>query len=114
MTSALQSRWSQLILGIVCMVMIANLQYGWTLFVLPIDQAQHFGRPAIQVAFTVFVLCETWLLPLEGYVIDKLGPRLTVGAGGVLIGAVVDPEQPMPSRCHCFTPQPPSAGWAPA
>ncbi len=87
MPSALRSRWGQLLLGIVCMVMIANLQYGWTLFVLPIDQAHHWGRAAIQVAFTIFVLCETWLLPLEGYVIDRIGPKLTVGAGGLLIGA---------------------------
>ena len=87
MLTALYSRWGQLVLGIICMVMIANLQYGWTLFVLPIDQAQHWGRAAIQVAFTVFVICETWLLPLEGYVIDRIGPRLTVGAGGLLIGA---------------------------
>ncbi len=84
---ALKSRWGQLIIGIVCMVMIANLQYGWTLFVLPIGHAHGWGRAAIQVAFTVFVLCETWLLPLEGYVIDRIGPRLTVCAGGVLIGA---------------------------
>lgn len=85
--SALQSRWGQLILGIVCMVMIANLQYGWTLFVLPMGQAHDWNRAAIQVAFTVFVLCETWLLPLEGYVIDRIGPKLTVCAGGVLVGA---------------------------
>jgi len=87
MFRALQSRWSQLILGIVCMIMIANLQYGWTLFVLPIDQAHHWGRAAIQVAFTIFVVCETWLLPLEGYVIDRIGPRWTVFAGGIFIGA---------------------------
>jgi MFS transporter, OFA family, oxalate/formate antiporter len=84
--SALYSRWGQLALGIVCMVMIANLQYGWTLFVLPIQQAHHWGTPAIQVAFTIFVIGETWLLPLAGYVIDRIGPRLTVSAGGVLIG----------------------------
>jgi OFA family oxalate/formate antiporter-like MFS transporter len=87
MPSVLKSRWAQLVLGIVCMIMIANLQYGWTLFVLPISKAQGWGKPAIQVAFTIFVLCETWLLPLEGYVIDKIGPRLTVAAGGLLIGA---------------------------
>jgi OFA family oxalate/formate antiporter-like MFS transporter len=69
------------------MVMIANLQYGWTLFVLPMGAANGWTRAAIQVAFTVFVICETWLLPLEGYVIDRIGPRLTVAAGGVLIGA---------------------------
>ena len=87
MREVLRARWTQLVLGIICMIMIANLQYGWTLFVLPIDQAHHWGRPAIQVAFTVFVIAETWLLPLEGYVIDKIGPRATVGAGGVFIGA---------------------------
>ncbi len=86
MRSALNSRWGQLILGIVCMVMIANLQYGWTLFVLPMDQAHHWGTAAIQVAFTIFVIGETWLLPLAGYVIDRVGPRWTVSAGGVLIG----------------------------
>jgi OFA family oxalate/formate antiporter-like MFS transporter len=85
--SALPSRWIQLLLGIICMVMIANLQYGWTLFVQPIGQAHDWGRAAIQVAFTVFIICETWLLPLEGYVIDRIGPQLTVCAGGVLIGA---------------------------
>ena len=85
--SALKSRWVQLVIGIICMVMIANLQYGWTLFVLPIGHATGWSRTAIQVAFTVFVLCETWLLPIEGYVIDRIGPKLTVCAGGVLIGA---------------------------
>jgi OFA family oxalate/formate antiporter-like MFS transporter len=53
------TRWGQLIFGILCMVMIANLQYGWTLFVNPIDQKYHWGRAAIQVAFTIFVLTET-------------------------------------------------------
>jgi OFA family oxalate/formate antiporter-like MFS transporter len=67
------------------MVMIANLQYGWTLFVNPIDQKYHWGRAAIQVAFTIFVLTETWLVPLEGYLIDKFGPRVMIGGSGVLV-----------------------------
>jgi MFS transporter, OFA family, oxalate/formate antiporter len=79
------TRWGQLIFGIVCMVMIANLQYGWTLFVNPIDEKYHWGRAAIQVAFTIFVLTETWLVPFEGYLIDKFGPRIMVGLSGVLV-----------------------------
>jgi OFA family oxalate/formate antiporter-like MFS transporter len=79
------TRWGQLIFGIVCMVMIANLQYGWTLFVNPIDEKYHWGRAAIQVAFTIFVLTETWLVPFEGYLIDKFGPRVMVGLSGVLV-----------------------------
>jgi len=79
------TRWGQLIFGIICMVMIANLQYGWTLFVNPIDQKYHWGRAAIQVAFTIFVLTETWLVPFEGYLIDKYGPRIMVCGSGVLV-----------------------------
>src|ERR1700692_3439846 len=78
--------WIQLILGIICMVMIANLQYGWTLFVGPLDAKYHWGKPAIQVAFTVFVLLETWLVPVEGYLVDRFGPRWIVVVGGLLCG----------------------------
>jgi len=79
-------RWLQLLLGILCMAMIANLQYGWTLFVGPIDAKFHWGRASIQVAFSIFVLFETWLVPVEGYLVDRFGPRLVVLAGGVLCG----------------------------
>src|SRR5947208_5348892 len=79
------TRWGQLIFGIICMVMIANLQYGWTLFVNPIDQKYHWGRAAIQVAFTIFVLTETWLVPFEGYLIDKFGPRVMICGSGFLV-----------------------------
>src|ERR1700738_4555487 len=80
------TRWGRLIFGIICMVMIANLQYGWTLFVNPIDQKYHWGRAAIQVAFTIFVLTETWLVPIEGYLIDKFGPPVMIGGSGGLVG----------------------------
>jgi OFA family oxalate/formate antiporter-like MFS transporter len=76
-----------LVVGIVCMVMIANLQYGWTLFVNPIDQKYHWGNAAIQVAYTTFILLETWLVPFEGYLVDRFGPKLLVVAGGLLAGA---------------------------
>jgi OFA family oxalate/formate antiporter-like MFS transporter len=72
--------------GILCMVMIANLQYGWTLFVNPIDQKYHWGNAAIQVAYTTFILLETWLVPFEGFLVDRFGPRLLVATGGVLVG----------------------------
>ena len=80
------TRWLQLTAGVACMVMIANLQYGWTLFVHPIHDRHGWGRPAIQVAFTIFVLAETWLVPIEGWIVDRFGPKLVVMAGGVLIG----------------------------
>src|SRR2546428_11846336 len=84
-TASEATRWGQLIVGIICMVMIANLQYGWTLFVNPIDQKYHWGRAAIQVAFTIFVLTEAWLVPFEGYLIDKFGPKVMISGSGVLV-----------------------------
>ena len=79
-------RWGQLVMGIVCMAMIANLQYGWTLFVNPIADKHGWSRAAIQVAFTIFVLTETWLVPIEGFLVDKFGPRPVVLVGGILCG----------------------------
>ena len=78
-------RWLQLVMGIVCMAMIANLQYGWTLFVDPIDAKFHCGRAAIQLAFTLFVVTETWLVPVEAWFVDKYGPRLVIMFGGIMI-----------------------------
>ena len=79
-------RWMQLFMGIICMAMIANLQYGWTLFVNPIADKYGWTKAAIQVAFTIFVLTETWLVPIEGYLVDRFGPRPVVMVGGLLCG----------------------------
>src|SRR5437660_11556090 len=84
-SSVVRNRWVQLIVGIIGMVMIANLQYGWTLFVQPIDDKFHFGRAAIQVAFTTFVLFETWLVPFEAYLVDLFGPHRLLAGGGLLV-----------------------------
>jgi OFA family oxalate/formate antiporter-like MFS transporter len=83
------NRWLQLIVGIVCMVMIANLQYGWTLFVHPMNQAHGWSVADIQIAFSIFVALETWLTPIEGWIVDRIGPkngpRLVIAIGGVLV-----------------------------
>jgi OFA family oxalate/formate antiporter-like MFS transporter len=68
------------------MAMIANLQYGWTIFVAPIDAKHHWGKAAIQGTFTLFILLETWLVPFEAYLADRFGPRPLVMIGGVMIG----------------------------
>ena len=84
-------RWSQLWLGLVCMILIANLQYAWTLFVNPMHQANGWSIAGIQVAFSIFIATETWLTPVEGWVVDALGPRrgppIMIGFGAVLVGA---------------------------
>jgi OFA family oxalate/formate antiporter-like MFS transporter len=79
-------RWIQLALGIVCMAMIANVQYGWTLFVAPMEAKHHWGLAAIQIAFSVFVVVETWLVPIEGWLVDRFGPRPVIACGAILAG----------------------------
>jgi len=79
-------RWWQLLFGIVCMSMIANLQYGWTLFVNPINEQYQWGKASIQIAFTIFVLTETWLVPIEGYLVDRFGPGPVTVLAGLLVG----------------------------
>jgi MFS transporter, OFA family, oxalate/formate antiporter len=84
------TRWTQLVSVVVCMIMIANLQYGWTLFVNPMNKAHGWSIAAIQVGFSVFIALETWLTPIEGWIVDvlgpKRGPKLMVAFGGLMVG----------------------------
>ena len=82
-TANTTNRWLQLILGIICMASVANLQYGWTLFVLPIQHQWGWSKAEIQFAFSIFILLETWLVPFEGAIVDRIGPRWMVLAGGI-------------------------------
>ena len=78
------NRWVQLVLGIVCMATVANCQYGWTLFVAPIEDKYHWARTAIQLSFTIFIFFETWLVPIEGWAVDKWGPRPVIMFGAIM------------------------------
>ena len=83
--SRIPNRWIQLIAGIVAMMAIANLQYAWTLFTKPIQAHLHVSLVAVQWTFTLFIALETWLVPFEGYLVDRIGPRLMLGAGSILV-----------------------------
>jgi len=85
MPASTTNRWAQLIMVIICMVMIANMQYGWTLFVSPLKTAHGWSVAEIQFAFSVFIALETWLTPVEGWLADKIGPKLVVAFGGAMV-----------------------------
>ena len=89
-SSKLAGRWVQLSLGVLCMALIANLQYAWTLFVNPMHVAKGWSLAEIQWAFSIFIATETWLTPAAGALVDRLSPRngpgLIIGAGGLLVG----------------------------
>lgn len=83
-------RWAQLWLGVLCMMLIANLQYAWTLFVGPIRAGHGWSLADIQWAFTIFIATETWITPFAGYAVDHMGPRrgpkLMILLGGIGVG----------------------------
>src|SRR5258706_6148864 len=82
----INNRWFQLGASVIAMIMIANLQYAWTLFVQPMQQATGWKLSDIQWAFTLFILFQTWVQPLQGWLIDRMGPRLFTTIAGVLCG----------------------------
>jgi OFA family oxalate/formate antiporter-like MFS transporter len=83
---SINNRWFQLCASLVCMIMIANLQYSWTLFVQPLRGATGWKLSDVQFAFTLFILCQTWVQPLDGWLIDRLGPRGLISVAGILCG----------------------------
>src|SRR5262245_9233989 len=82
----LHNRWVQLGAALVAMIMIANLQYSWTLFVNPIQATTGWKLSDISLAFTLFILFQTWIQPIDGWLIDRLGPRVFITVAGVLCG----------------------------
>lgn len=84
--SRIPNRWIQLVAGIVAMMAIANLQYAWTLFTKPIQAHLHVTLEAVQWTIVLFVALETWLVPFEGFLVDRIGPRLMLGVGAICAG----------------------------
>ncbi|MEO8679835.1 MAG: oxalate/formate MFS antiporter [Vicinamibacterales bacterium] len=82
----MNNKWFQLIASLIAMIMIANLQYSWTLFVKPLQAGTGWKLSDIQTAFTLFILFQTWVQPLDGWLIDRLGPRGFISAAGLLCG----------------------------
>jgi len=83
---SINNRWFQLCASLLAMIMIANLQYAWTLFVQPLQASTGWKLSDIQFAFTLFILFQTWVQPLDGWLIDRLGPRGFITAAGLLCG----------------------------
>src|SRR5437764_8534878 len=81
------TRWVQLALGVIAMMAISSPQYVWTLFVPPFQAATHASLPAIQITFSVLVVLQTWLAPLQGWLIDRFGPKFLISLGAALTGA---------------------------
>ena len=81
------NRWAQLVFGIICMGLVANLQYAWTLFVNPIQIKTGWALSAIQLSFSIFIVVETWLVPVEGWMVDKFGPRIVILIGSIFAAA---------------------------
>ncbi|AKA69677.1 oxalate/formate MFS antiporter [Clostridium scatologenes] len=82
----LGNRWFQLVVAFVSMVMIANLQYAWTLFTIPLTKTIGVSLAVIQCAFTIFIVMQTFSQPIAGYLLDRLGPRFVFLLSGILVG----------------------------
>src|SRR5580700_5736250 len=87
MTQAtLSTRWTQLVLGLIAMMSISSPQYVWTLFTKSFQDNLHTNLPAIQITFSIVIVLQTWFSPLQGYLVDKFGPRLLIAIGCLLSG----------------------------
>src|ERR1700686_2954393 len=85
-TGFLGSRWMQLTLGLICMMAISSPQYVWTLFTKPWTAQLGVSLTQLQVTFSIFIVLQTFLSPLQGYLIEKFGPKLLLGAGAIMTG----------------------------
>ncbi len=80
------TRWTQLALGLVCMMSLSSPQYVWTLFTKPLAAELGASPAALQVTFSLLIVLQTFFSPFQGWLVDKFGPKLLIGVGGALSG----------------------------
>ncbi len=85
-SSTTSTRWIQLVLGLIAMASISSPQYVWTLFTKPFQDALAVPLSAVQVTITILIVIQTWLSPIQGYLVDKFGARFLIAAGCLLSG----------------------------
>jgi oxalate/formate antiporter len=81
------TRWIQLFMGFVVMMVISSPQYVWTLFVPSFQKTTGAALSDVQWTITILIVLQTWLSPVQGFLVEKLGPKLLIGAGALLSGA---------------------------
>ncbi|MGQ4275082.1 oxalate/formate MFS antiporter [Terrihabitans sp. B22-R8] len=84
--SGRRSRWMQLLLGLIAMMAISSPQYVWALFTKPLTESLGVSLAEVQVTFSILIVLQTFLSPLQGYFIDRFGPRLLLSVGAALTG----------------------------
>jgi oxalate/formate antiporter len=82
----MRSRWIQLLLGLVCMVVISSPQYVWTLFTQPLMTTVQATLAQVQITFSILIVIQTFLAPCQGLLVDRFGPRALLSVGGALTG----------------------------
>jgi MFS transporter, OFA family, oxalate/formate antiporter len=81
-----KKKWSQLALGLLCMISISSPQYVWALFTRPLMEKLHAPLAEIQITFSILIILQTFFSPIQGKLIDRFGPRKLIAVGTVLTG----------------------------
>jgi MFS transporter, OFA family, oxalate/formate antiporter len=85
--SSASAGWMQLLLGFIVMMTISSPQYVWTLFVPSFQKTTGSILSEVQWTITILIVLQTWLSPLQGYLVERLGPKLLIGLGALMSGA---------------------------
>ncbi len=58
----------------------------WTLFTGPLQKTTGALLSDVQWTITIVIVLQTWLAPLQGWLVDRFGPKLLIGTGALLSG----------------------------
>jgi len=80
------TRWIQLALGLLCMMAISSPQYVWTLFTKPLMGKLGVTLAELQITFSILIVLQTFLSPVQGFLIERFGPKRLLSIGAIVTG----------------------------
>lgn len=83
--SADRGRWLYIPLGMSILLCLGTV-YSWSIFRKPLEAELNISATASLLPYTIALVCNAATMPIAGFYIARIGPRVMTTIGGILVG----------------------------
>lgn len=80
-----QGRWFLIPLGMIILLCLGSV-YSWSIFRTPLENELEISATESLLPYTFVLVFYAALMPITGFYIPRIGPRVTIAIGGIVVG----------------------------